>query len=166
MIVGVGTDTVVIDRVRQIHARWGDRFASRVLGAAELDEYQRRQSRGVAGPDRAIRYLAKRFAAKEAIGKALGVGLAHPMSLHAVQILNDRRGKPVAVPQKTLEAFLKYKDYQIHVSISDEIENAQALAIIEEGVAACADGTAAETAQQTTAETVQQHPEKSLEKNL
>lgn len=132
MIVGVGTDTVVINRVRQIHARWGDRFASRVLGAAELEEYQRRKNRGVAGADRAIRYLAKRFAAKEAIGKALGVGLSHPMSLHAVQIVNDHRGKPVALPQKALAAFMQEKAYQIHVSISDEIEHAQALAIIEE----------------------------------
>jgi holo-[acyl-carrier protein] synthase len=131
VIVGVGTDTVVINRVRQIHARWGDRFARRVLGADELQEYQRRKARGVAGVDRAIRYLAKRFAAKEAIGKALGVGLSHPMSLHAVQIVNDHRGKPVAVPQKALAAFVDSRAYQIHVSISDEIENAQALAIIE-----------------------------------
>lgn len=131
MIVGVGTDTVVIERVRQIAGRWGDRFAQRVLGPAEYAEYGRRKSRGLAGEDRALRYLAKRFAAKEAIGKALGVGLYHPMSLHAVEILNDRKGAPVAQPRKALAGYIADRGYAIHVSISDEIENAQALAIVE-----------------------------------
>ena len=131
MIVGVGTDTVVIERVRLIHQRWGDRFAQRVLGPKELAEYHRRKGRGVAGTDRAIRYLAKRFAAKEAIGKALGVGLFYPMSLHAVEILNDAKGAPKAAARNRLADYLRDKGYQIHVSISDEIENAQTLAIVE-----------------------------------
>lgn len=131
MIVGVGTDTVVIERVRAIYARWGDRFAQRVLGPMEYKEYIRRMGRGVAGVDRAVRYLAKRFAAKEAIGKALGVGLFHPMSLHAVEILNDSKGAPKATPRKALANYVQSRGYQIHVSISDEIDNAQALAIVE-----------------------------------
>lgn len=135
MIVGVGTDTVVIDRVRVIVGRWGDRFAQRVLGPLEYQEYQRRASRGIAGEDRAIRYLAKRFAAKEAIGKALGVGLFHPMSLHAVEILNDAKGAPCAAPRKALASYCETRGYRIHVSISDEIGNAQALAIVEHSVA-------------------------------
>lgn len=131
MIVGVGTDTVVIERVRAIHARWGEKFARRVLGPSEYQEYQRRKGRGVAGDDRAVRYLAKRFAAKEAIGKALGVGLFHPMSLHSVEILNDRRGAPLAKTHKALADYVNQHQYQIHVSISDELDNAQALAIVE-----------------------------------
>ncbi len=132
MIVGVGTDTVVIERVRVISERWGERFAQRVLGPAEYQEYQRRQSRGVSGQDRAVRYLAKRFAAKEAIGKALGVGLFHPMSLHAVEILNDAKGAPRAVPRKALADYCNARGYHVHVSISDEIDHAQALAIVEQ----------------------------------
>ncbi|MBU3724277.1 MAG: holo-[acyl-carrier-protein] synthase [Burkholderiaceae bacterium] len=131
MIVGIGTDTVIINRVAKLVDRWGDRFAQRVLGPAEYDEYQRRKGRGVAGEDRAIRYIAKRFAAKEAIGKALGVGLFYPMSLHSVEILNDRRGAPQASPRKALAQYLSERNYQVHVSISDEIEHAQALAIVE-----------------------------------
>lgn len=131
MIVGVGTDIVVIERMRAIHGRWGDRLAVRVLGPKEMAEYERRKGRGVAGEDRAIRYLAKRFAAKEAIGKALGVGLFHPMSLQSVEILNDAKGAPVASPRKALAEYLRSRDYRIHVSISDELENAQALAIVE-----------------------------------
>ncbi len=132
MIVGVGTDTVVIERVRVISERWGERFAQRVLGPAEYQEYLRRQSRGVSGQDRAVRYLAKRFAAKEAIGKALGVGLFHPMSLHAVEILNDAKGAPRAVPRKALADYCNARGYHVHVSISDEIDHAQALAIVEQ----------------------------------
>ncbi|MEY3982103.1 MAG: 4-phosphopantetheinyl transferase [Pseudomonadota bacterium] len=133
MIVGVGTDTVVIARMRGLHARWGDRLARRVLGPKEFAEYERRKDRGVAGEDRAIRYLAKRFAAKEAIGKALGVGLFHPMSLQSVEILNDAKGAPVASPRKALADYVSTRGYQIHVSISDELDNAQALAIVERG---------------------------------
>jgi len=132
LIVGVGTDTVVIERVRVISERWGERFAQRVLGPAEYQEYLRRQSRGVSGQDRAVRYLAKRFAAKEAIGKALGVGLFHPMSLHAVEILNDAKGAPRAVPRKALADYCNARGYHVHVSISDEIDHAQALAIVEQ----------------------------------
>ena len=131
MIVGIGTDTVMMRRVREIAARWDDRFAKRVLGPMEFAEFTRRASRGVTGSDRAIRYLAKRFAAKEAIGKALGVGLTAPMSLHAVEILNDPRGAPVAHARGRLFSYLEEKGYRIHVSISDEVEHAQALAIVE-----------------------------------
>lgn len=131
MIIGIGTDTVLIHRVRAIHAKWGDRFASRVLGPLEYREYMRRKSVGAAGEDRGVRYLAKRFAAKEAIGKALGVGLFHPMSLHSVEILNDRKGAPKAEARKALAGYLEERGYRIHVSISDEIESAQALAIVE-----------------------------------
>jgi holo-[acyl-carrier protein] synthase len=97
----------------------------------EVAEFTRRAHRGVAGQDRALRYLAKRFAAKEAIGKALGVGLTSPMSLHAVEILNNERGAPTAYPRGRLCEFLADKGYRIHISISDEIEHAQALAIVE-----------------------------------
>ncbi len=131
MIVGVGTDTVIISRVAAIYARWGDRFAQRVLGPSELIEFYRRKGRGVAGTDRAVRYIAKRFAAKEAIGKALGVGLFHPMSLHSVEILNDSKGAPKAQARNVLAEYLSQRGYHIHVSVSDEVENAQALAIVE-----------------------------------
>ncbi len=131
MIVGIGTDTVMMNRVREIAARWDDRFAKRVLGPMEYAEFIRRANRGVTGRDRALRYLAKRFAAKEAIGKALGVGLTAPMSLHAVEILNNERGAPVAHARGRLSRYLEEKGYRIHVSISDEIEHAQALAIVE-----------------------------------
>lgn len=131
MIVGIGTDTVLISRVNALFNKWGERLAFRILGLEEQREFLRRKGRGVAGTDRAVRYIAKRFAAKEAIGKALGVGLHHPMSLHSVEILNDAKGAPKAVCRKALAQYVAQHGYEIHVSISDEEENAQALAIVE-----------------------------------
>ena len=107
MIYGIGTDIVLIARIRSLQARWGDRLARRVLGPDELVEYHRRHSRGTPGPERAARYLAKRFAAKEAFSKAIGLGLRGPMTLLSLQVLNDARGKPVAVPRKALEPWLR-----------------------------------------------------------
>lgn len=131
MIVGIGTDSVLIERIRTLRARWGERFASRVLGPAEMQEYLRRKSRQPAGDENATRYLARRFTAKEAIGKALGVGLFHPMSLHSVEILNDHRGAPQPHARKLLAPYLAQRGIRLHVSLSDELGHAQALAIAE-----------------------------------
>jgi holo-[acyl-carrier protein] synthase len=136
MIYGIGTDIVVIERIRDLLARYGDRFARRVLGPDELAEYGRRGSRGTAGADRAARYIAKRFAAKEAFSKALGLGLRGPMTLLSLQVLNDRRGKPVAVPRKALEPYLRELGLTAHVSISDEVDSAVAFVVLEQAVQA------------------------------
>jgi holo-[acyl-carrier protein] synthase len=132
MIYGIGTDIVLIARIRSLQARWGDRLARRVLGPDELVEYHRRHSRGTPGPERAARYLAKRFAAKEAFSKAIGLGLRGPMTLLSLQVLNDRRGKPIAVPRKALEPWLRERGLVAHVSISDEIDSALAFVVVEQ----------------------------------
>ena len=121
-IVGLGTDIVEICRIEQSLQR-SPRLVQRVLSESEQLIF--------ASHAQPARYFAKRFAAKEAIGKALGVGLFYPMSLHAVEILNDAKGAPKAAARNRLADYLRDKGYQIHVSISDEIENAQALAIVE-----------------------------------
>jgi holo-[acyl-carrier protein] synthase len=136
MIYGIGTDIVLLGRIESLFQRYGDRFARRVLGPEELVEFTRRRSRGaadgVAGNDRAVRYLAKRFAGKEAFSKALGLGLRGPMTLLSLQILNDRRGKPYAVARKALAPYLAELGVTAHVSLSDEQGSALALAILEE----------------------------------
>jgi holo-[acyl-carrier protein] synthase len=102
-----------------------------VLGPDELREYERRRSRGTHGPERAARYLAKRFAAKEAFSKAIGLGLRGPMTLLSLQVLNDARGKPVAVPRNALEPWLRERGLVAHVSISDEVDSALAFVVVE-----------------------------------
>ncbi len=135
MIYGVGTDIVLLDRIEALYRRYGDRFARRVLGPDELTEFTRRRSRGaadgVAGTDRAVRYLAKRFAGKEAFSKALGLGLRGPMTLLSLQILNDRRGKPYPVARNALAPYLDELGVIAHVSLSDEKDSALAFVILE-----------------------------------
>ena len=135
MIYGIGTDIVLLDRIESLFRRYGDRFARRVLGPEELAEFARRRSRGagdgVAGTDRAVRYLAKRFAGKEAFSKALGLGLRGPMTLLSLQILNDPRGRPYAVARKALAPYLDQLNLTAHVSLSDEKASALAFVILE-----------------------------------
>ncbi|MFN7643884.1 MAG: holo-ACP synthase [Burkholderiales bacterium] len=131
MIYGIGTDIVLIARIRTLIERWGERFPRRVLGPDELREYLRRHGRGTPGPERAARYLAKRFAAKEAFSKAIGLGLRGPMTLLSLQVLNDARGKPVVMPRKALEPWLRERGLVAHVSISDEVDSALAFVVVE-----------------------------------
>lgn len=131
MIYGIGTDIVRIDRIQTLIARWGDRFPRRVLGPEELREFERRRARGTHGEAYAARYLAKRFAAKEAFSKALGLGLRGPMTLLSLQILNDRRGKPYPVARKALAGYLAERALVAQVSVSDEIDSALAFVILE-----------------------------------
>lgn len=135
MIYGIGTDIVLLERVEDLFRRYGERFARRILGPDELAEFARRRARGaddgVAGADRAVRYLAKRFAGKEAFSKALGLGLRGPMTLLSLQILNDRRGRPYAVARKALAPYLDELNLTAHVSLSDEKGSALAFVILE-----------------------------------
>ena len=131
MIYGIGTDIVIVARIQDLIARYGERFARRVLGPDELVEYQRRHGRGSHGPAYAARYLAKRFAAKEAFSKAIGLGLRGPMTLLSLQVLNDARGKPVAHARKELEPYLRERRLVAHVSLSDEVDSAVAFVVIE-----------------------------------
>jgi holo-[acyl-carrier protein] synthase len=87
-IVGVGIDVVEVERLRSAMARWGDRFLARLFTAGEL-------ARVHTVPTRPIR-LAARFAAKEAVMKALGVGQM-AVGWREIEIENDRDGKPQVV---------------------------------------------------------------------
>lgn len=131
MIYGIGTDIVIIARIEKLIAKWGDRFPRRVLGPDELIEYRRRLGRGAHGAGYAARYLAKRFAAKEAFSKAIGLGLRGPMTLLSLQTLNDRGGKPVLYPRKELVGWLAKRNLVGHVSLSDEVDSAVAFVVVE-----------------------------------
>lgn len=84
-VLGVGTDIVEVDRVERAVARWGEAFVRRVFTPAEAE-------RARAAPLRAPR-LAARFAAKEAVMKALGVGW-RALAWREIEILNDALGRP------------------------------------------------------------------------
>lgn len=131
MIHGVGTDIVLIARIRSLVERRGERFARRVLGPGELDEYRARRGRGASGPEGAVRYLAKRFAAKEAFAKAVGLGVRGPATLLSLQVLNGELGRPVIVPGEALGTWLSERALVAHVSLSDEVDCALAFVVIE-----------------------------------
>lgn len=123
MIHGIGTDIVRIRRVQEALARHGERFALRVLAESERADWR-------AHSDPA-RFLAKRFAAKEAFGKALGTGVAVPATLHAVAVAHDARGQPHYLFDTRLATHMKESRLHAHLSISDEHDTVVAFALIE-----------------------------------
>ena len=124
MIYGIGTDIVTVARMRDSLARHGERFAQRLLHPLELEAYVKARE-----PER---FLAKRFAAKEAFSKALGTGLRPPATLSAIAVSHDDLGKPILVFHGQLEKMLKNKNLKAHLSISDEAEYAVAYVILEQ----------------------------------
>jgi holo-[acyl-carrier protein] synthase len=77
------------------------------------------------------RFLAKRFAAKEALGKALGTGIRAPVLLPAIAVKHDALGKPEFGFIEPLAGWLAERKLHIHLSISDEAEHALAFVVIE-----------------------------------
>lgn len=128
MIYGVGTDIIQISRIEAALARNGDRFAEKILGPEELEKFRRRKEKVEA---RGIRFLATRFAAKEAFSKAIGLGMRMPMTWRAMQTLNAASGKPVAVTSGALKNFMEQNGLTAQISITDEADYAVAFVIVE-----------------------------------
>jgi holo-[acyl-carrier protein] synthase len=78
-----------------------------------------------------LAFLSTRFAAKEAVAKALGLGMRSPMRWHSVEILNDPSGRPVAAVHADLRRFIERHRLRLHVSLTDERATAAAYAIAE-----------------------------------
>lgn len=130
MIVGIGTDLCDIRRVEAAVGRWGERFAQRVLGPREIEVWRRRRA---AHPARGMRYLATRFAAKEAFSKAIGLGMRLPMTWRRCEILNAAGGRPEIVLNDELAAWFAQRGWRAQVSVTDENEYAAAFVVVEAG---------------------------------
>ena len=128
MIFGIGTDIIRIQRIEAALERNGERFAEKILGPQELEKYHRRKHQVAA---RGIRFLATRFAAKEAFSKAIGLGMRMPMTWRAMQTLNAPSGKPVVVVSGALKEFMENSQLSAQVSITDETDYAVAFVIVE-----------------------------------
>lgn len=124
MIFGVGTDIVIIARMTSMWDRHGERVLARILAPDELADFRRATDPG--------RFLAKRFAAKEALGKALGTGLRAPVSLSAIAVAHDSHGKPYFRLAPDLAAYLAERRLTAHLSISDERDCALAFTVVEQ----------------------------------
>ncbi len=127
-IHGVGTDIVRVSRMEDSVRRHGERIAARILTAAELEEY--RLSRLQA------RFLAKRFAAKEAMVKALGTGFSRGIGLRDIAVGHEPGGRPFLICTGTAQqACTACGITAMHLSLTDEAEYAVAFVVIErEGV--------------------------------
>ncbi len=123
MIYGIGTDIVAVARMRGIWERHGDKVLEKLLAPQEMPDFARAADKG--------RFLAKRFAAKEAFSKALGSGVRPPATLPAIAVTHDDLGKPVLDFAPALNALLLEKNLKAHLSISDEADYAVAYVILE-----------------------------------
>ena len=124
MIHGIGTDIVHVARLQASLDRHGERFAARILTAAEMAAF-----REVANQ---AHFLAKRFAAKEAMAKALGTGFRDGLGLRDIGVDNDVLGKPSLIFSDPLQERLRAQGVRhSHLSLSDEREYAVAFVILE-----------------------------------
>lgn len=124
MIFGIGTDIIEFERIEKLFARYGERFSKRILSVQEWAELQSNSNQP--------RFLAKRFAAKEAFAKAVGSGLREPVSLRRIAITHDGLGKPVLQFDETLRNYLAQLGISAHhLSISDERSMIVAFVVLE-----------------------------------
>ncbi len=123
-LFGIGIDIVQIDRMEKMIEKHGDVFAKKVFHENELKIYQDLKHKA--------RFLAKRFAAKEAFAKAFGTGIAEGITLPNIEVSNNELGKPVIILHaKTMEKFDASNASSIFLSLSDEKMYAVAQVIIE-----------------------------------
>lgn len=124
MITGLGIDIVQTSRIAAVYTRYGFKFARRVLATDELVAFQRSHY--------PVRFLAMRFAAKEATSKALGTGFRQGVSLRQIEVLHNAAGKPSL---RLHGAARNHAETQgvaaTHVSLTDEQEYAAAVVVFE-----------------------------------
>jgi len=121
-IFGIGTDLVEIERIREAVTRHGESFAEKLFTEKERAYCQTHR-------DPIPRY-AGRFAAKEAIVKALGVGFGKEAGFHDIEILANEDGKPEVFLSGSLKE--EFFDHEILITITHSKDLAQAFAICQE----------------------------------
>ena len=122
-MIAVGTDILKVERIDDVVGRLGDRFVQRILTGREQDEYR--------SSKQGNRLLAKRFAAKEAVAKALGTGIGRGVSWQDIQIEHDANGAPqVRLSGGAAEAAAARGGSRIELSLADEIEYVVAFAVL------------------------------------
>ena len=128
MILGIGIDLVNIERIRRVLIRFGNRFENRVYSDLEIQRSRKKY-------DPSASY-AKRWAAKEACSKALGIGLRMGISWKEMHVVNLQSGKPELLLEGKAKDFLlditpKGYSSKINVSLTDDFPWAKAIVIIE-----------------------------------
>lgn len=128
MILGIGTDICDIRRIRKLYDRHPDRFPAKAFTQEEREKC-------LARPD-PVPCLAKRFAGKEAVAKALASVESGALSWQDVEIYNDQSGRPGVLLHRGAAERLRAltpEDHTAHIriSLSDEVDFAVAFAVVE-----------------------------------
>tara|TARA_Y100000590_G_scaffold138641_1_gene158732 strand:- start:5965 stop:6357 length:393 start_codon:yes stop_codon:yes gene_type:complete len=125
-IFGIGTDIVNVQRMKKSLSKNGSNFKNKIFSKNEIIYCEKRKNSHT--------FFAKRFAAKEALSKALGTGIRKGINFKNIEISNDKYGKPSIKLKGTTAKFLKKKiktkKYSIYISLSDDAPWAQATVII------------------------------------
>ena len=128
MIVGVGTDIVKIERMESSYARLGFAFVERFLTPDEqavfTQRFEKNQQRG-------FQYLATRFAAKEALSKAIGTGIRDVVVWQNMKVVSDQNGQPSFELLGGLGALASEQLWRVHLSLSDDAGSAIAFVVLE-----------------------------------
>ncbi|MGN7678713.1 MAG: holo-[acyl-carrier-protein] synthase [Anaplasma sp.] len=119
MIMGVGVDLVCVSRVQRMLEKFGSRFTDRVFSEVEI-----RDSLKYKNPHSVAKYFAKRFAAKEAYVKAVGLGFGRGIQMRCVSVHNNPLGKPYIVVEGNSA------QYSTELSLSDDGEYAIAFVVL------------------------------------
>lgn len=123
-ILGLGTDIVEISRIEAVVERTGERLARRILSPSEWQHYQQHQQ--------PVRFLAKRFAVKEAAAKAFGTGIRNGLAFNQFEVVNDALGKPtLRLHSRAAELAVELGVKSLHVTLADERRYVCATVIIE-----------------------------------
>lgn len=124
MIVGIGTDIVQVARIKGGLDRFGERYAGRILGDMEYQEFMK--------SGRPAHFLAKRFAAKEATAKALATGFRGVFGLHDICVAHDTLGCPrLQLNGGALALAQTLGVVHTHITVSDEEDYAVAFVVLE-----------------------------------
>jgi holo-[acyl-carrier protein] synthase len=128
MIIGLGIDLCDINRIEAALRRHGESFARKILSNAEFATFQSRTARW---PERGPRYLATRFAAKEAFSKAIGLGMRLPMTWQTCEVAKAASGAPSIVLHGALHDWFTARAWRAHLTLTDEGHMAAAFVVVE-----------------------------------
>ncbi len=134
MIFGVGTDLISVNRIDNLIFKFKEKFEEKIFSENEIKKAHSLKYSPEENSSRA-KFYAKRFAAKEAFAKALGLGIGRGVDFKDIEIDNDAFGKPIIRILNNKEEFIKShfgcQNFAIHLSLSDEKEMASAFVVIE-----------------------------------
>ena len=124
MIFGIGTDIVDVERIRKLDSL--EKFADKILSLSELEVFKSQID------EKKVTFLAKQFAAKEAVSKALGTGIGKDIRFNQIEILRNSDGKPYLNHDGIITTILNDLGItKTHVSLSDEKKYVLAFVVLE-----------------------------------